>query len=77
MRDTHKFEIGELTLIRKYNGVSASRLFEHSMEFASMDQFCVVLAKDGNTVVDYYFIYLQYDQIQGWVHKYDLEKLDG
>lgn len=80
MEQTHRFEIGELAYIRKYIGVSASRMFEHLMDFATVDQGCIILAMDsmsGGKVVDYYYIFLQYDQIQGWVHKYDLEKLDG
>lgn len=80
MYDDHKFDIGELALIRKYIGVSASRLFEHLMDFATIDQACIVLGMDnmgGGKAIDYYYIFLQYDQIQGWVHKYDLEKLDG
>jgi hypothetical protein len=79
MTQTHRFEIGELAYIKKYMGVSASRLFEHLMDFATVDQACVVLARDNDAfnVIEYYYVFLQYDQIRGWVHKYDLEKLDG
>lgn len=48
------------------------------MTYVSEAQNCVILEQDRRlTSIVQYYVFLQQDQIQGWVYYYDLEKLDG
>ena len=75
----YDFRIGDLAYIKKHTGISPSILLEMGMDIASVDQCCIILARDSTSIIiyNYCYVYLQHDQTRGWVHKYDLEKLDG
>jgi hypothetical protein len=77
-----EFDTGEIACIKELTRIYSGRLLndEVLVQFASEGQNCVILHVDkdfGSIFRDRYFIFLQVDQIQGWVNYYDLEKLDG
>jgi hypothetical protein len=82
MGSKFEFDTGEIAHIKQLTRVYSGRLLndEILVQFASQEQNCLILHVDkdfGSIFRDRYFIFLQVDQIQGWVNYYDLEKLDG
>lgn len=80
MDSKYEYSVGEIAQIRIGARVSAARMLDDDLltQFASDTQACVVLSKNEFTpITGQYYVFLQQDQIQGWVYYYDLEKLNG
>jgi hypothetical protein len=80
MGSKYEYDTGEITQIRIGARVDAGRMIsgDSLMHFASDTQNCIILGKNElSALTGQYFVFLQQDQIQGWVFYYDLEKLDG
>jgi hypothetical protein len=79
MSSKFEYDVGEIAQIRIGARIHSGRILSgyDIMNFASEMQNCVILHKDTEFGRDQYFVFLQQDQIQGWVYYYDLEKLNG
>lgn len=82
MSSKYEYDDGEIAQIRTGARVTAGRLAFSDLglltHFASATQNCVILGKNNLLPTSgQYFVFLQQDQVQGWVYYYDLEKLDG
>ena len=80
MSSRFEFKIGEIALIRENSYLCQGRIMNDAtlMTYVSEAQNCVILEQDRRlTSIVQYYVFLQQDQIQGWVYYYDLEKLDG
>jgi hypothetical protein len=78
----YQYEVGELVCVKAGASVYSNNLARLDIDthFSIEKQFCLVLDRDGGLnqdVMDRYLVFLQQDQIQGWIYCFELEKLNG
>ena len=78
----YRYEVGELVSVKAGASIYSTSFAKLNMDthFSIEMQFCLVLDRDGELnqdVMDRYLVFLQQDQIQGWIYCFELEKLNG